>query len=71
MAARVYRFKIGTMPATSFQVRKQSMSQLRLGGRVFVREPSDGSKWQQVVIDKIDEDPAHDPHQNLYFAYKL
>jgi len=73
----LFKFKVGTMPGVMYQVRKQSMNQLRIGGRVFIREPMDGSKWEQVVIDRIvNEDikgsgPNERPELNIYFAYRL
>lgn len=68
MAARLYKFKVGTMPGVMYQVRKQSMNQLRIGGRVFIREPKPGYGWEQVVIDRIVNEGLPD---TIYFAYCL
>ena len=62
------------MPGIMYQVRKQSMSRLRIGGRVYIREPNPGCKWEPAVIDRIvNEDasgagPNEDPALNIYFA---
>jgi len=66
----LFKFKVGTMPGVMYQVRKQSMNQLRIGGRVFIREPVSGAKWEQVVIDGF-EGETGETSQPIYLAYRL